>query len=131
MRSAHYSTPLQQPLKHATPQAVKLIPADVWERASVRAEQEPLRLAQNWAAACCVFLLWDACAVVLAWLLCSQLGPPWWRSHWWVVAASVAGVMLLAEAAWAAWTLRSQRRVVLQKDKTEPEDLGVNEPLIL
>ena len=101
--------------------ALKLIPQDIWERARERAELEPVRLADNWAAAAAVFLLWDAASLALVWVLCRKFGGEFVQTHLWVPLVAVGGVLVAAEAAWvvATWC-REERR----------EESAVADPLL-
>lgn len=111
-------------------QAIQLIPKDVMLRAQQRADEEPLRLNENWVTACCIFSMWDASAVGILYLVCMRLGNPWWQCHWWVATTILVAVMVLAEIGWAAHTMSSERRTRQQSDKQTATDLGVNAPLL-
>lgn len=111
-------------------QAIKLIPEDVMLRAQTRADEEPLRLQNNWVAACCIFVMWDASAAGLSYLVCKKLGTPWWQVHWWIVAVTAVTVMILAEVAFVVHTLVAEQKTALQRgEQTSPES-GVHAALL-
>ncbi len=100
-------------------------------RARQRADEEPLRLDENWVTACCILLIWNMSAVGISYLVCTKIGKPWWQGNWWVAAVILVAVMVLAEIVWAAHTILSERRVDKQCDKQTATDLGVNAPLLI
>lgn len=112
-------------------QAIRLIPEAVMLRAQQRADEEPLRLNENWVTACCIFLMWNMSAVGTLYLVCTKFGKPWWRRHWWVAAIILVAIMVLAEIVWAACTILLERRTENQSDKQTATDLGVNAPLLV
>lgn len=112
-------------------QAIRLIPEAVMLRAQQRADEEPLRLNENWVTACCIFLMWNMSAVGTLYLVCTKFGKPWWRRHWWVAAIILVAIMVLAEIVWAACTILLERRTKNQSDKQTATDLGVNAPLLV
>lgn len=111
-------------------QAIKLIPDDVMLRAQRRADEEPLRLASNWVTACCIFVLWDASAAGLSYLLCRRFGTPWWQHHWWVVPVAVVAVMILAELVFVVHTLAAEQRTPLNHGEQASVDAGLNTALL-
>lgn len=111
-------------------QAIQLIPENVILRAQKRADEEPLRLDNNWVTACCIFVMWDISAVGISYLLCMRCGTPWWQGHWWVVAFSVVAIMVLAEVAFVCHTLLSEKQILLQSGEQTSADIGVNTPLL-
>ena len=82
--------------------AVWLMPPAVWEHARTRAEEEPLRLRDNWGAVLFVFVIWDAALLGLVYALTKQFGTQFWKRHWWVAVVSAGGVAVLCEGAWCA-----------------------------
>ena len=88
--------------------AIRLIPSDVWADAQARADREPLRLKENWIAALCIFVIWDALAVYLTLVLIPRFGNMYLRLHWWIAPVAVGAIMILIEASWAVWTLTAE-----------------------
>lgn len=89
-------------------------------RARQRADEEPLRLNENWVTACCILLMWNTSAVGISYLVCTKFGKPWWQDNWWVAAVILVAVMVLAEVVWVARTILSERHVGRQSDKQTP-----------
>lgn len=105
-------------------QAIKLIPEDVMLRAQQRADEEPLRLDDNWVTACCIFVMWNASAAGLSYLVCTKLGTPWWQGHWWVIAVTAVAVMILAEVAFVVHTLAAEKQSAHCGDWTSADNEG-------
>jgi len=80
--------------------AIRLTPEAVWERAKVKAIEEPLRLKDNWFAVLVVFLLWDVGLLLLVMVLTKKYGNHFWRPHWWIMVLIIVGCAATAEAAW-------------------------------
>ena len=111
-------------------QAIKLIPEDVMLRARKRADEEPLRLGNNWVTACCIFAMWDASAAGPSYLICTKLGTPWWQDHWWVMAATAVAVMILAEVVFVVHTLSAEKQTAIQCGEQTSADSGVHAALL-
>jgi len=111
-------------------QAIKLIPDSVWQRAQQRADEEPLRLSKCWPAACCVFLLGNASAVCLTYIICKKFGNSWWSTHWWIAAALLGIVLFISETAWVGHALYTEDEVKVQADKQLSDEAGVNTSLL-
>ncbi|CAL8471704.1 g11246 [Coccomyxa elongata] len=90
--------------------AIRLIPDHVWQRALQRAEVEPLLLGHNWAAAIIIFILWDALLLFGIYMAAVHFGMPYWQQRWYVGVAVAGAVLLVAEASWSVYQLRSERR---------------------
>lgn len=105
-------------------QAIKLIPEDVMLRARKRADEEQLRLDDNWVTACCFFIMWDASAAGLSYLVCRKLGTPWWQGHWWVMAVTAVVMMILAEVAFVVHTLAAEKQNVHCGERTSADNGG-------
>ena len=110
-------------------QAIKLIPEDVMLRAHKRADEEPLRLDDNWMTACCIFVMWDASAAGASYLVCRKLGTPWWQGHWWVIAVTAVAVMILAEVTFVVHTLAVEKQSVCCDDRMSADN-GCHAPLL-
>ncbi|KAL3146187.1 hypothetical protein ABBQ32_002894 [Trebouxia sp. C0010 RCD-2024] len=110
--------------------AIRLIPEDVMLRAQTRADEEPLRLQNNWVTACCIFVMWDASATGLLYLVCKKLGTPWWQVHWWTVAVTAVTVMILCEVAFVVHTLVAEKQTALQSGELTSPDSGVHAALL-
>lgn len=85
--------------------AIKLIPAEVWVDAQARADAEPLRLKDNWIAAVCILVVWDALALYLTYVLSCHFGNAFLRAHLWIPLVAVGPAVVLMEAGWMIWSL--------------------------
>ena len=107
--------------------ALKLIPQDVWARAKERADLEPVRLADNWAAAIAVFILWDATCLLIVWLISRNFGSRFTKEHLWLPMVVSGCLLVFAEAVWSVWVLFKERRWH-QSVSTTPTDPLLFEP---
>lgn len=82
--------------------AVHLIPADAFERARRRAQDEPLDLGENWFAAFVIFLLWDAALIGALYILFRYLDHDFSSYLAWLPMAMLGFALVMAQAGWWA-----------------------------
>jgi len=105
----------------------------VWADAQERADAEPLRLNENWIAAVCIFVVWDALALCSTYALSNHFGNAFLRGHLWIPLVAVGAALILSEGMWIVWTLWKVANEREQPVDVDEEGLGAGgpeEPLI-
>ena len=114
--------------------AIKLVPTEAWADGLARADTEPLRLANNWAAACFVLLLWDGLIVSGMHFALHRWGSQQVLHLEWAVLSGLSGGLLLAEGLWVGCHLHRERQLQAAAAAAEAEGatavLDLNEGLL-
>lgn len=90
--------------------AIRLIPTDVWEHAVARAEVEPLRLGDKWAAALVILVIWDTLLLGAMYWAVVHFSSERWQRYAYAWVALAAGLLVLTEGSWAYLRLRHERQ---------------------